>query len=168
MQAACSIGCAMILSKEKIQRDAVKAAAADQKETRAKLQGLKGLSYCEGRAQQAVNAYVRLRDQGQPCISCGITYSTVWQAGHYIAVGANSSHSVRYNEDNIHLQCVVCNLHKGGNAEGYLHRLIAKIGQARVDALRAWHPTVKATIEQCQAIEAEFKAKYKALLKAQA
>ena len=167
MQAACSIGCAMILSKEKIQRDAVKAATADQKETHAKLLALKGLSYWEGRAQQAVNAYVRLRDQGQPCISCGITYSTVWQAGHYIAVGANSSHSMRYNPDNIHLQCVVCNHHKGGNAEGYQPRLVAKIGQERVDALRTWHAPVKATIEQCQAIEAEFKVKTKQLLKSQ-
>lgn len=168
LQVACSVGCAIILSKEKIQRDTAKAAAVDRKETRANLQALKGLSYWEGRAQQAVNAYVRMRDQGQPCISCGITYSTVWQAGHFISVGANSSHSIRYNPDNIHLQCVVCNHHKGGNAEGYLPRLVAKIGQERLDALRTWHSPVKATIEQCQAIEAEFKAKTKQLLKAQA
>lgn len=166
---ACCTGCEIILAKLHIEKaQAARAAAmnrvaaADRKETKAKIQGLKGLSYWEGRAQHAANKFVRLRDAGQPCISCGITYSTVWQAGHYIAVGANST--LRFNEDNIHLQCVVCNLNKSGNASGYLPNLIAKIGQARVDALTAWHPPVKSTVEQCHAIEAGFNARTKVLL----
>ncbi|WP_416172261.1 recombination protein NinG [Actimicrobium sp. CCC2.4] len=44
----------------------------------------------------------------------------------------------------------------------YRTNLLAKIGQERVDALEAWHAPVKSTIEQCQAIEAEFKRKLKA------
>jgi hypothetical protein len=166
---ACCEGCEIILTKQhlaKVQAARVKAqakkGAADRKETKAKIQALKGLSYGEGRAQHAVNKYVRLRDDGQGCISCGITYSTVWQAGHFIAVGANST--LRYVEDNIHLQCVQCNMNKSGNVGPYRIRLIAKIGIERVEALEAWHAPVKSTVEQCQAIEALYKAKTKALL----
>lgn len=161
MQVACCPGCAIIVGRDKIKADAAKVAKLDRKETKAKLQALKGLSYWEGRAQHAVNAFIRKRDEGNGCISCGITYSTIWQAGHYIAVGANST--MRYLEDNIHLQCVVCNHHKGGNVGPYRINLVNKIGQARVDALEVWHPPVKSTIEQCQAIESEFKAKLKAI-----
>jgi hypothetical protein len=164
---ACCEGCEIILSKQHIAKaQAARASAearavkADRKETKIKLQSLKGLSYWEGRAQHAVNAYIRARDEGDGCISCGITYSTVWQAGHYIAVGANST--LRYDKDNIHLQCVVCNLHKHGNVGPYRINLLAKIGQERVDTLEAWHAPVKSTIEQCQVIEAEFKRKLKA------
>jgi hypothetical protein len=163
---ACCEGCEIILSKQHIAKAQAarasaeaRAAKADRKETKIKLQALKGLSYWEGRAQHAVNTYIRARDEGDGCISCGITYSTVWQAGHYIAVGANST--LRYLEDNIHLQCVVCNHHKGGNVGPYRINLLAKIGQERVETLEAWHAPVKSTIEQCQVIEAEFKRKLK-------
>jgi hypothetical protein len=165
---ACCTGCEIIVSARLIEKaQAVRAKAlarliaAERKATKVKLTALKGLSYWEGRAQQAVNNYIRLRDAGQGCISCGIYYSTVWQAGHFISVGANRT--IRYNEDNIHLQCVVCNLNMGGNVGPYRPRLIAKIGAKTVEWLEGWHAPVKSTVEACQAIEATYKAKLKRL-----
>ena len=165
----CCTGCEIVLAARHIEKvqaaralKARKLAAQDRKETKAKIQALKGLSYWEGRAQHAVNKFIRLRDAGQPCISCDITYSTVWQAGHFVSVGANST--LRFHEDNIHLQCVQCNKDKGGNQGEYRLRLLAKIGAMAVDWLEGWHAPVKSTIEACQAIEARYNAKYKALM----
>jgi hypothetical protein len=166
---ACCTGCEIILSArmlEKVQAARIKAqtkkATAERKETKIALSALKGLSYWEGRAQHQVNKFIRLRDEGQPCISCGITYSTVWQAGHFLSVGAHST--LRYVEDNIHRQCVQCNLNKSGNVGPYRIRLLAKIGETRLDALEAWHAPVKSTVEDCQSIETAFKARVRTLL----
>lgn len=162
LQAACSTGCAISLGRYKTLAAKEKAAKLERKETKAKIQALKGLSYWEGRAQHEVNKFIRIRDHGDPCISCDITYSTVWQAGHFKSVGAHPN--LRYNDDNIHLQCVQCNHNLSGNVGPYRVRLIVKIGLERVEALEVWHPAVKSTVEQCQAIEAVYKAKTKKLV----
>lgn len=134
----------------------------DRKATKEKLQKLKPLSYWEERAQKACNEYVRLRDENEPCISCGShTSYPRWQAGHFISVGANST--LRYTPENIHKQCVHCNMHKGGNVIEYRKRLTLKIGVDRVEWLESWHSPIKRTIPEVQAIEDEFKAKIKAL-----
>jgi hypothetical protein len=51
------------------------------------------------KAQKVVNEFIRLRDQDQPCISCGKEGN---QAGHYIPV--NKSSYLRFDERNINLQ----------------------------------------------------------------
>jgi len=89
------------------------------------------------KAQAAVNSYVRLRDEGKPCISCG-SYpehkagGTI-DAGHYRSRGA-AGH-LRFNLFNIHAQCVKCNRYNSGNAVDYRIRLIDKIGADRVERL---------------------------------
>jgi hypothetical protein len=40
-----------------------------------------------------------------------------------------------FDEDNCHKQCSACNNHLSGNLTAYRPALIAKIGQARFDAL---------------------------------
>lgn len=82
------------------------------------------------KVQRAVNAYIRLRDKDLPCISCGATNTTRWEAGHFWKQG---SHGIlRYNLDNIHKQCHACNYHKGGNENEYRLRLVKKIGLERI------------------------------------
>lgn len=160
---ACCMGCEIILSArhiEKVNAARAKAAAkknaVERKETKAKIAASKGLSYWEGRAQHAVNTYVRWRDINEPCISCGITYSDIWHAGHYIAVGANST--LRFNIKNIHKQCVQCNYSKSGNQILYRINLLGKIGADEVSVLEGWHETKKSTVDECQAIEREYTA----------
>jgi hypothetical protein len=44
---------------------------------------------------------------------------------------------------NIHKACAQCNLHKGGNREGYRPRLIKKIGVDRVEWMDAQNGVTK-------------------------
>ena len=82
--------------------------------------------------QARVNAIVRERDKGKPCVSCGAT-GVYLQAGHYIAIG--QCQSLRYNLDNIHGQCVRCNCMNAGTQEieeAFRRGLIPRIGLERV------------------------------------
>ena len=75
--------------------------------------------------------YIRKRDEGKPCISCG-SYTTL-QAGHFYSAGNHPS--VRFNEDNVHGQCLRCNFYLSGNLIPYRQNLIEKIGQEKFDKL---------------------------------
>ncbi|SDE15994.1 recombination protein NinG [Riemerella columbipharyngis] len=90
-------------------------------------------------AQKLVNAFVRERDAINDkgdfvCISCG-KYKPKHQcnAGHYFSRG--NYPSVRFDLDNIHSQCIQCNLHQHGNLIPYRERLIRKIGKKRFEQL---------------------------------
>ena len=74
------------------------------------------------------NLYIRKRDHGLPCISCG--KKTSLQAGHFYSAGKHPS--LRFNEDNVHGQCLSCNYYKSGDLLNYRINLIAKIGIDRV------------------------------------
>lgn len=81
--------------------------------------------------QKIVNSYIRRRDEGLPCISCGSINAN--QAGHWISVRQSSA--LRFNEWNIHLQCAGCNLFKHGNQAMYRIGLVDRIGEQAVKEL---------------------------------
>lgn len=85
--------------------------------------------------EKVFNEYIRKRDKGQPCISCQKPYGEFTEsAGHYFPAGSNGS--IRFDEDNVHLQCwFFCNKNRHGNQVEYLPNLIKKIGQQRFDEL---------------------------------
>jgi hypothetical protein len=85
--------------------------------------------------QKIFNTWIRLRDQDQPCISCGLPLTGKFDAGHFHSVG--SYPNLRYNIDNVHGQCVECNQHKRGNLIEYRNNLIKRIGIDRMEALNA-------------------------------
>ncbi|HDL2201950.1 TPA: recombination protein NinG, partial [Mannheimia haemolytica] len=108
------------------------------------------------------NKFIRLRDKDLPCISCGRHHQGQWHAGHYKTVGGNPE--LRFNEDNVHRQCSVCNNHLHGNIVNYRVNLIEKIGLERVEFLeRKDHPPLKLTIEQIKDLIKVYKAKCKEL-----
>jgi len=83
--------------------------------------------------------YIRLRDsnaQGYaPCISCGkIHHYKEMHAGHYIT---RAYRAIKFNEDNVHAQCVRCNAFLEGNSADYRKNLIKKIGIQKVEWLEA-------------------------------
>ncbi|MNI02260.1 Bacteriophage Lambda NinG protein [compost metagenome] len=92
-------------------------------------------------AQKYVNAYIRQRDDKGGyfiCISCGQYKRTDlnnYNAGHYLSAGNHSF--TRFNENNIHGQCVKCNNYLSANLINYRKNLIKKIGQSAVDELEA-------------------------------
>lgn len=82
-------------------------------------------------AIRTFNAWIRKRDEGQPCIACG-RYVTL-QAGHFKSAGR--ANHIRFNEDNVHGQCVKCNYFEQQSDTLYRKNLIEKIGIERVEKL---------------------------------
>lgn len=76
------------------------------------------------------NEFIRLRDRGKPCVSCG--KFTTLQAGHYHSCRYLS---IRWDERNVNGQCVDCNVFNQGNAHGYREGMIKKYGEDIVNLL---------------------------------
>ena len=152
------------------QRDIQKAEAQRKEQTQAERRSLKirklavkPLSYFHSKAQIAFNEFIRVRDNGHSCISCGRNTGAKMNAGHYRTVGA--SKETRYDETNCHLQCEYCNSHLSGNIGEYKPRLIAKIGREAFDRLMGFHEPKKWTREELQDLAAHYRAKTRALKK---
>ena len=96
--------------------------------------------------QQIFNRWIRKRDEGNSCISCGSIHAN--QAGHYFPVKGFSI--VRYDEINVNLQCAGCNCYQHGNPQQYRIGLVKKYGEDAVKALenRAERKPYKWTREQ--------------------
>jgi len=116
-------------------------------------------SYWMKRCQTEFNKYIRNRDSKDPCISCNRHHKGQYHAGHYKTVGGHPA--LRFEEDNCHKQCSVCNNYKSGNLSEYRSNLLIKIGLERVEWLEGPHDPVKYTIEDLQ----EMLSKYQALNK---
>lgn len=161
----CSPDCGAELAVAALAKKKTKEAAEQRKVERAKDReqklALKPLHYWAKRAETKCNAYIRERDKGEPCISCGTYDAPVWHAGHCYTVAARPD--IRYHEDNIHLQCPKCNTYQGGMVGEYKRRVVSKIGQERFDALEYVNPAFKKTREYYQEIEAFYDRKLKEL-----
>lgn len=169
----CCIVHAIEFAKERSERLAERKAARLRNETERERKSasremserkmaVKPIGYWMKRAQSAFNAWVRARDAGLPCISCGRHHQGQYHAGHYRPAGSNPE--LRFEPDNCHLQCAPCNSHLSGNLTAYRPALIAKIGLGRVEWLEGPHDPKRYRKEDYQAIESEYKAKLKELL----
>lgn len=134
---------------------------ADRKRQAERRQAVKPLRYFIKQAQHAFNEFIRYRDRHLTCVSCDRHHEGQYHAGHFRTTGANPE--LRFNEDNCHKQCSVCNNHLSGNLTAYRPALIAKIGQARFDALMGPHALPKWTRDDYIRIRDEYRAKLKAL-----
>lgn len=76
------------------------------------------------KVRKKFNAYIRKRDEGSVCISCGS--NTANQAGHYYSAGHYPE--LEFHPDNVHLQCTRCNMYLSGNLIEYRKGLERKIG----------------------------------------
>ena len=122
---------------------------------------VKPLRYWMKRAQSAVNRYVRIRDRGLPCISCGRHHNGQYHAGHYRSVAACSS--MRFYTLNINKQCSVCNTHLSSNAIQYRLALIKKYGAKKVEFIESSNGCVRYSVDYLKRIELVFKAKTSAI-----
>lgn len=111
-------------------------------------------------AQKAFNAYIRKRDEKEPCISCQRHHEGQYHAGHFKTTAARPD--LRFNEDNCHKQCAPCNNHLSGNIGQYIAHLTNKIGQERLELL-ALDKQVKYTCQELKEIELYYKEKLKKL-----
>lgn len=122
------LSCLIGKAKHKVKKDKAKEREAVKDKLKTHSEWLNDL-------QKVFNTYIRLRDKGKPCISCGAIYGEYTPtAGHYFSVG--SSPNLRFNEDNVHGQCWYnCNKNKHGNIAEYTPNLIEKIGVDRYNIL---------------------------------
>lgn len=94
----------------------------------------KSLSKEIEKTQRLVNAYVRKRDEGKPCISQNIAYLKDNEAGHLFSKKTHSA--IRFDLDNIHGQSIYANRHLNGDFDNYLDNLPNRIGKERTEALK--------------------------------
>jgi hypothetical protein len=110
-------------------------------------------------AQMTFNKWIRHRDKGMSCISCGNEPKKA-NAGHYFSQGGHSN--VRFNEDNVHLQCEHCNSYLSGNLLNYRIGIEKRIGGERLIALHEQaHTTKKWTVQELNEIIETYKRKLK-------
>ena len=114
-------------------------------------------------AQQTFNKFIRERDKGRSCISCD-QKAKKENAGHYFSAGGHSN--LRFNEDNVHLQCEKCNQFLSGNLLNYQIGIEKRIGGEKLFNLHELaHKEKKWTIEELKEINNTYKEKLKELKK---
>ena len=155
------------LQKYCLKEDCLRVFVADVKEktwkkTKAKAKlDLMTLSDYLKLTQQVFNKYIRLRDKDELCISCQKPPKKQ-TAGHYFSSGGHSN--VRFDEDNVHLQCEHCNTHLSGNLINYRENLIKKIGIKKFTQLSLIsNITAKYSISELKEITEYYKQKIKEL-----
>jgi len=140
-----------------------KAREAERKQEKAanmkRKMDVKPISYWMKRAQAAFNAWIRARDAGKPCVSCGHPDDGSRQrhASHYRSVGACSS--LRFDEMNVHASCSICNNWLSGNIGSYKVELIKRIGLEQVESIESAPKLRKWTKDELISIESEYKAR---------
>lgn len=120
------LSCLWAKARAKVRKDKVREKIELKEKLKTKSEWLKDL-------QKVFNEFIRLRDKNKPCISCGKPLIGKYDAGHYFTVG--SYPNIRFNEDNVHGQCVECNQHKHGNINEYSLHLPNRIGQEQFNKL---------------------------------
>ena len=155
-QTACSPKCAQALAQKAAER-------RRKRDTREARQRIKTRGEWLKEAQAAFNAWVRLRDEADPCIACGRNHQGQHHASHYRSVG--SCPELRFEPLNVHKSCAPCNSHLSGNLIEYRLRLIDKIGQAKVDWLEGLHEPKRYTIEQIKAIRDDYRGRVRDMRK---
>lgn len=106
-----------------------------KREVKAMRERQKSISQWRRELQQVFNKFIRERDKGKGCISCGAKLQGKYDAGHYYSVG--SYPNLRFNEDNCHGQCVHCNQHLHGNLLEYQIGILKRIGKHRLEELES-------------------------------
>ena len=115
------------------------------------------------KTQTIFNAYVRLRDHDNNCISCGRSHDGQYHAGHYRSVG--SCPELRFDERNCHKQCAPCNNHLSGNLVNYRIKLTYTFGVEFVAFLEGPHKPKRYTIAQLKVLQRWFTRKTKRMEK---
>lgn len=87
------------------------------------------------------NAFVRSRDYAEHggcfCISCGVWVTE--GTGHASHFYAGTFTATRWDERNVNVSCVKCNVFLHGNLLGYRKGILSKYGQETLDELEALH-----------------------------
>ena len=137
------------LAKQRVakERAAKRAKQRERAHDRQRREKLKPISEWEDECRRIVQKIARIRDRNDGCISCELpaNWNGQWHGSHYRSHGAASA--VQFHLWNIHKACWICNKLYSGRIDQYEPRLIAKIGQEKVDWLNAQNHVFKPPIE---------------------
>ena len=129
-QKVCSTKCAIEYANTEAKKQAKKKARAERKEF---YQKSMTLSDWKKKVQTVFNKYIRLRDINRGCVSCDTPLQNrKFDAGHFYAT---TYEGLRFNELNVHGQCVPCNRNMHGNIHEYRKRITNRISQEELQWL---------------------------------
>src|SRR6188768_1955048 len=165
MQMACSPDCAWSMARHEGAKKAAVLARDDKARTRVALEGMKKLSELRAEAQDAFNAFIKLRDRiaGHGCICCGkpLNWNSgipggLIDAGHFISRG--SAPELAFVETNVSAQLKSCNRAGGTTRAKFKAGMIARWGEAVVAALEGPHPTPHLKHDDYRRLRAHYRA----------
>lgn len=159
LQSVCGFECGLIHARKMGAAKSKKTAQIERKTIKEAKDRLKSRSDYIREAQTAFNAYIRARDEKEPCISCGRHHQGQYHAGHYRTTKA--APELRFCEINVWKQCSVCNNHLSGNILEYRINLIKR--GINVDWIEGPHESKKYTIPELLEIKTLYKQKLKDL-----
>ena len=166
----------LLLAKKKLaaERKRKQEAQQERRELKVRKAAFKTKSQWDKEAQSAFNRYIRIRDEGKECVSCGnpligksnyLTGSAI-DASHYRSRGA-ASH-LKFNVFNVHSACTRCNRELSGNAVEYRIRLIDRIGLEKVEKLESDNEPRRFDIPYLKRVKSIFTRKARLLEKRRA
>lgn len=164
----CNLDCAVAYGLAKKEKVAKRKLVVERAELKARKEKLKTKSYWVREAQAVWNAYVRWRDYGKPCASCGVVMRHIpgghnIDCSHYRSVG--SAPHLRFHLHNAAAACVRCNRDLSGNVVELRKGLIARIGLEKVEAIEANNVVRKFDIEYLVRLKRIFTKKLNRLRK---
>lgn len=157
-QKVCSPKCAIEFGKKQESKKKLKEVRKWQREEQEKLKTVS--DYIQD-FQRVFNTFIRERDVGKKCITCSTILGKVkYDAGHYYSAGGHPS--IRFDERNVHGQCVNCNRDKHGNLILYNQTILERISNEDLEELRRLSNTTrKYTIIELKDLIKEYRQKLK-------
>ena len=132
-QSCCNYICAITHAKNLKQQKEQREWNAEKKIIKDKI---KTLSEYEADAKKSFQKFIRIRDAGLECISCGNKNPKDWCGSHYYSAGMYSG--LMFDERNCHGACnTYCNKMLSGNLLEYRKGLIKRYGIEFVDKLES-------------------------------
>lgn len=110
--------------------------------------------WCLDARRDGFNPWVRLRDHDEGCIVCGRTDKPMYDAGHFMSVGARPE--LQFHPSNCHRQCRGCNCSIASVAGKYRTNLVEKIGLEMVEYLENYHAVTTWTVEDIKEIKQHY------------
>lgn len=175
LQKVCGPVCALAYNRA---LKAIKAEAERKSKLRIRKKELQPRGYFLRKAQEAFNGFIRERDEGKPCPSCGTyhppkIFGGQWDCGHFMGVGARPE--LRFEEKNAYRQCKACNGGSGRfaakNATVHTHyreTLIEWYGIELVEWLEGPHEAKHYSKEDLEEIAVTYRRKTRELKKQRA
>lgn len=152
----CSPSCAAKWSADKQRKKREKALRQD---TAKRKEALKTRGDWVKETQQAFNEFIRERDFGKHCISCGSLpeqrFGGSMDCGHYRSVG--SAPHMRFVTFNAFSQCKKCNRELSGNAVEMRKGVALRLGLERLERVEHDNQMRKYSIEQLKRLKSLFK-----------